>query len=283
MTAFLLKRAQNLASEGTSITRWRGWAIPDRDLGAWIVPTFHPSYVMRKVHEGKDGGLTEKIWLQDLMLAKSLLHRPHPKKILEDRGWKEESECIRLISPAEAVKVLDGIRRGAVIAFDYETTGLKPQQRGHRIVCASVATSPNRCYAFPLKGKNVKKALVRVLRNPNIRKVASNLQFEHTWTRVILGTEVRGWMFDTMLAAHIIDNRRGVSGLKFLSYVYLGIPEYNSNVHERLFTRKSGEGGNAFNQIQEIPMKDLLWYNGMDSILELRLYYILKEILNGKN
>jgi uracil-DNA glycosylase family 4 len=37
------------AGEGSlgGITQWRGWQAPDQELGAWVCPTFHPSYVLR--------------------------------------------------------------------------------------------------------------------------------------------------------------------------------------------------------------------------------------------
>ena len=32
----------------TGISSWRGWTIPDREFGAWVCPTFHPSFIERQ-------------------------------------------------------------------------------------------------------------------------------------------------------------------------------------------------------------------------------------------
>ncbi len=106
-------------------------------------------------------------------------------------------------------------------AFDYETTGLKPHARGHRIKCASVAFSPDVVYAFMMPGKKKdREPLIRFLRNRHIKKIASNIKFEEQWSNVRLGTEVKGWHWDTMLNAHVFDNRPGhITSIKFQAYV----------------------------------------------------------------
>ena len=78
-----------------------------------------------------------------------------------------------------------------------------------------------------------------------------------------------------MLAAHVLDNRTGVCGLKTQSYIHFGLPDYNSHIEKFL---KSDGGGNTFNKIHQIPTVDLLTYGGMDAMLEFRLASIQTDL-----
>ena len=58
------------------ISRWRGFQIPDRDLNAWICPTYHPSFVL-----SKNSDLIDGIFKDDIKRAMSLRNSPLPKAI----------------------------------------------------------------------------------------------------------------------------------------------------------------------------------------------------------
>ena len=114
-----------------------------------------------------------------------------------------------------------------------KTTGIKPHAKGHRIVCAAVARNEREVMVamFPRDNRSSElDGFRQVLGNSSIGKIAHNMKFEHTWTKYALGVEVRGWDWDSMLAAHVLDNRRRVTGLKFQTYVNFGIVDYNANV-----------------------------------------------------
>ena len=88
-----------------------------------------------------------------------------------------------------------------------------------------------------------------------------------------------------MLAAHILDNRPGVTGLKFQVYVHFGVPDYDSEVSEYLHSNGS-KSGNAFNKVLEMikdPVKrqKLMIYCGLDSLYEFRLAKIQQEVIYG--
>jgi hypothetical protein len=85
-----------------------------------------------------------------------------------------------------------------------------------------------------------------------------------------------------MLAAHIIDNRFGVTGLKFQSYVRFGVLGYDDDVAPYLKAKDS----NSVNRIMELAetkegMRKLLLYNGIDSLMEYRLAVLQKLSLEG--
>ena len=70
-----------------------------------------------------------------------------------------------------------------------------------------------------------------------------------------------------MLAAHILDNRQSVSGLKFQSYVRLGQTQYDAAVKPFL----SSEGTNTANRIKQVDLRTLLRYNACDALLEFKV------------
>ena len=67
-----------------------------------------------------------------------------------------------------------------------------------------------------------------------------------------------------MLAAHVLDNRPGITSLKFQAFVLLGQENYNSHIKPFLKAKK----GSKFNRIHELDLNDLLLYGGLDSYLE---------------
>lgn len=242
------------------INKWRGWTIPDQDFCAWICPVFHPSYTMRYEKEE-----AYTVWEDDLENALSVLNTPFLK-------YKEPK-----IEIVDDLSVLEKIKHG-IISIDYETTGLKPYdfQREHQIVSASVSIDEDTAYVFKLPDKrSLLRPLRQLLINPNVRKMAHNLKFEDIWSRVYLNTPVKNWWWDSMLAAHIMDNRKGVTGLKFQTYINLGIVDYSSEIDQYL-QAIDAKDGNSLNRVLElIRTKDglmkLLKYNAYDTINQYRL------------
>ncbi len=243
------------------IGKWRGWAIPDFEYNSWIVPTYHPSFIGRM--DESEEAMT--IWEQDLQTAIDLIEEPLPK-------YKEPQ-----IDFIDDLSVLDDIESD-LIAFDYETTGLKPQGEGHDIICVSVATSPDHVYVFMMPEKHEDRMpFIRLLDNHEIGKMAHNMKFEELWSRVILGQPVKAWNWDAMIAAHMLDNRKKVSGLKFQSYVQMGVVDYASEIESYIKPEQGPDSsGNDFNNINDListykGKEKLLRYCGLDSIYEYRL------------
>lgn len=247
------------------ISRWRGWVIPDREHNAWVAPVYHPSFIARSEEE------IESLWIEDIQRALEHLDKPFPK-------YKEpEIEFIEDLSPLYKIE-------SDLTAFDFETTGLKPQAQGHRIVSCAIADTPDHVYAFLIpKKRRDQKPLLWYLNNHEIGKVAANLSYENNWSNVRLRQPVKGWNFDVTLASHILDNRGGVSSLDFQVYTRFGIVDYSSKVKPYLESPE-GSGGNGFNRIHELletkeGIEDLLTYNAYDSIYELRIAWEqIKEI-----
>lgn len=243
------------------ITKWRGWTIPDQKLKAWICPTYHPSYLNYE----KNPAL-ENIFTSDIENAIHMLNHPVP-------DYGEEQSRVKIIKDTRKIlEKLEDIRlsQPPLLTYDYETTGLKPHAKGHEIVCCSISTSPDSAMSFPMRSNKVKAAFRKILADNVIKKIASNMKFEELWNRVKLRIASNGWIWDTMLASHVLDNRRYITSLKFQAYVRYGIADYDSHLTPYLESREE-EGANAFNDIHRADLDDVLTYCGVDSMLEHRL------------
>jgi len=253
------------------LSRWTGWNIPSPKYNAWICPTFHPSYILR-MNEDK---LLTSIFQHHLTVAFGLEKEPLPKVSLKDL----ESQIEIITSPREArLRMRDLAKKKGLLAFDYETTGLKPDKKEQRIVSSSFCLNGEDTFACMID-ETTHKALRAVLTSERLGKVASNLKFEERWSRAKLNCGAKNWHWDTMLAAHLLDNRAQISSIKFQAYVHFGIPDYDSHISSYLQAKSS----NQINSIQNLNPKDLLLYNGLDSILEYLVMEKQKKLYYGDN
>ncbi len=242
------------------IGRWRGYQIPHRELGAWICPTYHPSFLLRQ--DEKDG--SHVLFRTDLTNAVSKMREPVP--IPEQK----EAASVGLIwDEQDAIDVITEVtEHNEIVAFDYETTGLKPQAEGHDIISCAISSEDFGTWAFPMTRK-LYPAWIKFLISET-RKVAANLKFEEKWSQHIFGVCVNEWVWDTMLAAHVLDNRRGVSPMDFQAYAILGVRDYSSHLKPYL-KGKDDKNANSLNRIHDVDLEELLVYNGIDALLERQL------------
>ena len=234
------------------ISRWGGYCIPCRELNAWIVPTFHPSHILKM-----NDTMLNRIFKKHLKLG---IAKAKNKPWEEVPDYKKQIEVI--IRPSQAAKIIrEMITKGGTVAFDYETNCLKPEGEGTEIVSCSICWRGRRTISYPWQGEAI-EATDEMTRS-NMLKIASNLKMEDRWTRVKLGHKVGNWFWDTMIAAHVLDNTPGVTGLKFQAFVHLGQESYNAHIKPFLKAKK----GSRFNRIHELDLNDRLLYGGLDSYL----------------
>jgi len=272
-----------------AINRWRKLCIPDRKTGVWVIPMFHPSYILRN---GYDQNLKET-FRRDLKWAVSCMKK-------KPFTWEDERENVKcLYNFDDIIKCLKAVvskanDREIFLYIDYETNALKPQWPGSKIATISFCTDydPD-AVAFPYQyadfftksqQTHIKAMWRKVLEHSKISCIAHNMKFEDAWTRKIFGVRPRSWSFDTMIAAHIEDNRASYSGLKFQSYIKFGLEPYNKEVNKYL---KAAKG--HFNNIDKAPLDQLLLYNGLDTKVGMKLYkeqqkmFTLTSKLHPKN
>lgn len=269
------------------MANWEGECIPDQELQAWIIPTWHPAYILRL--DGSE--LHERRWRKALKKAAEMAAGERPAIY----PYENMVECI--INPAMAARRLTEIYAelqamdNPQVAFDYETTGLKPYVEGHEIVCCSLAYKPDQAISFMVNDVTW-PMLYRILRSDKIGKMAHNIKFEHLWTlqrgwpQKKMGFRVHNWQWDSMLAAHILDNRTGKAGLKLQAYLQFGVLGYDDDAGPYIRTGpkdKALYGANAFNKVKELPVEDLLLYCAYDSLFEYRLAkWQMEEVKNAK-
>lgn len=259
------------------ISRWVGWKIPDQTLKAWIFPVFHPSYVLRQKDEKQYSNSTapaERLFKQHLKEA-IFWDVPFP-------DYSDDNKKVTIINNLiDAKNYLNKLllEKPPIIFFDYETTGLKPYRKGHKIICVSISTGPHNAVAFPFFDDSEFQFLFKQLMTcPQIKKAAQNLKYEDTWTNVICKHEIFPWFFDTKTTMHILDNRPKITGLKIRTYMDFGITGYDDDIHPYISAERDEEemyGKNGFNRMEELfkesPEKVLL-YCGFDSMYEFREY-----------
>lgn len=250
------------------VERWRGLCIPDKPTNAWILPMFHPSFLLHKNMERN----LESVFARDMEFAvKQLkLKKDHPKFT----DFESKVEVLLDFKKVERL-LLNIIKRKKTIVIDYETSNTKPFGVGQVIWTIAVGFG-GKGYAFPYgyphweseELERIEDLWKGVLVNPKIKKIGHNLKFEDKWSRVVFGVEVSGWLWCTMNAEHIIDGRKRFTGLKFQSYVRFGLEGYNEDVKNYISVKE----GDFRNRLDEVPLKKLLLYNGIDVVVTEEMY-----------
>src|SRR3990167_1445906 len=246
-----------------ALDRWVGWKIPISDH--WICPTYHPSYLLRMKNP-----ILDRAFVNHLRQAFLIDEDPPRRPSLEGKinVLYEEGPVI------ETLREMDG--EGGWVAVDYETNCLKPDYPEARIVSCAVADG-KKTISYPWT-KHARKATGILLRSGRTRKIASNLKFEERWTLKEFGHGVNNWGWDTMLAAHCLDNRPHITSLKFQSLIQMGVPTYNENIEPYL-----GNIRGHYNRIQEVELRHLLFYGGMDALLEYRLAMLQRKEIGNED
>lgn len=269
-----------------SMSTWRGHRIPDWTVDAWVLPIFHPSYLLYQ----KEDELPVSVFKRDL------------KKVCEfiTNGLRPSEAFDAQPNPYNHVHIMTDfgevcyeLRRlldepPAYLIHDYETTAVKPFKKGHKIASISYCADGVTAYAFPFqyhrKGAihphwtpeqfNVIRDLWASIQNhPEIRKVAHSMKFESIWTEWIVEVIPQNLFTCTMIDTHILDNRPDVTSLKFQAFIRWGLEDWSKEVDPYLKnTDKDG-----FNRVMEIPLQKLLLYNGVDSITNFWLFQEQQE------
>jgi len=169
-------------------------------------------------------------------------------------------------------------------AFDLEATGLKPHAVGHRIVCCAVAVSVDECYVFRIpKSRKEREPFIEYLADDSIKKIAHNMKYEIAWCKEKLGVDVQGLVHDTMIMAHILDNREGITSLAFQTYIHFGIVDFKDETQPYLSAdKKNANSINRIMELMELPggSAKLMGRCADDAVFELRLKKLQDKIIN---
>lgn len=232
---------------------WVNRIIPDQDLELFLIVVENPSFVE---------------WDSRKSIESKLLMENIKKGMNTDIFHKHnyQDDC-SFLDEQKAIFFLENIIKNKYkIAIDYETTGLKPYTKGHEIICASVCNGVL-SVGFEITEKT-KEILLKILKDRQIKKIGQNIKYEHTWTSILWNTKIEGWYWDTLIASHCLDNRSGITGLKFQTYVNFGVKDYDEYADKFLKSNTS----NGINDIKRADIEKLCYYCAMDSMFTFRLY-----------
>lgn len=172
----------------------------------------------------------------------------------------------------ELDEVVAALSAASGFAFDTETTSARPLASD--LVGISLAVQPGAAWYIPLRHAEedqlpvaeVLDALRPFFGDPARPKYAHNAKFDiEVLERA--GVPVDGLAFDTMLAAALLDKRRG---LKDLSFYELGLPEPPTPIEELI-----GRGKNQIS-FDNVPIERATPYAASDADMTLRLVKALE-------
>ena len=250
------------------VNKWRGFQIPDKEFNTYICPIYHPGFLFNEDDEDRQT-MIKRIFKQDLENGIACLNKPKPNNFL-----LHDKRCIQYINnDNEFRSIIARIKKSKLIAFDYETTGLKPHASGQKIVCMAVAYT-GLDSAVWMNTPERDKAFKKILRDKKIKKSAHNLIFEDIWSKELIG-KVKGWYWCTLNTNHILDQRAGIGGLKFLVYTNFGVVDYDSDIEPYLKSDKKEFGANGINKIEEyikkFGSKKVMKYCALDALYTYKL------------
>jgi uracil-DNA glycosylase len=287
-----INSVMDLLGSKESIGKMRNRIIPCYEFDCIVYATFHPAGVLRKDFS-TDSNLSyafEKDIRKILDLWHSKLHsRPNVKLLLKDRDILKDSSINEIKTIKELRELRDKIQWYKKFSYDYETTNLKPFDNYFKVASVAFGLPDKTAYVIYLPHwKDSKLELEATINNllsdPDILKIIQNAKYEELCTRYWIGDRTKversesGQViqntFDTMLATHVVDERRGCTSLDFQNLVRFGIKPYSSKVKQYLSMDKDEKQNKVF----ECNPQDLIEYTGLDVITTYANY----EVLDGK-
>ncbi|MGE4489211.1 MAG: DNA polymerase I, partial [Kiritimatiellales bacterium] len=162
------------------------------------------------------------------------------------------------------------------LCFDTETTGLDP--RTDKLVGMSFAVKPHEAWyvTLPPDDGEIQKALEpfkSLFENETVEKTGHNLKFDIAMLREA-GVNVRGKLFDTMLAHYLLDpdQRHGLDKLAGTHLGYAPVP----------ITALIGEKKSEQISMTEVPLDKLSDYACEDADVTLQLRAIFEPLLEKR-
>jgi len=242
----------------SGIMKWRGRV--EEVNGAQVITTVSPASVTR--NPGQKGA-----WQADLQLFASTING-HAGDLPKPKIW--------IVDSIDRVyKLRSLLERADLVSYDIETAGQDEwdpeggivslsatmiMPSGRMIVWVIPLDHPQSVFRNSWKKvlKHIAPAFERVP-----KQIAHNGKFDAKWLRAY-GVHAKV-TFDTMLAAHLLDENR-LKGLKPLARMLLGVAPWGIDTKD----------------LRNTPLPEILKYNCLDTYYTYHLYLILREDLIAK-
>jgi len=239
------------------ITKLRvGPPRPVSELGLEVIPTFHPAACLRPKGDGFFPSIVNDFG----------------KLIRSNDGWTEPVYLVAddRSTALRAISELPDTGVSVDIESDVDKDASFEHSSRHRLLCVGIGYRPGGVLVLGETVVNDPTVLQRLgsyLRSHN-RIIAQNGKFDLEGLYHRIGA-VRLW-FDTMLASYVLDERRGIHGLKYNAVELLGTPRYDDDIKRYL---KPGYGYGV------IPRDVLYRYNAYDCAATFALYQLFSQML----
>jgi DNA polymerase-1 len=169
-----------------------------------VVATYSPGQLYRQPH-------LRQVVIEDLVQFQRVFHGKGMVSDKRDRLYLLQGRDEDLGAFAAAPVQL---------SVDLETTTRSPWSSGARVICAAVSHQPLHASSFTLQNDPVRKRFKRMLARKQTRIVGHNLLFDLTWLTKE-GYKIRGPIFDTLVAFHLLAESYPDKSLAHLARLYL--------------------------------------------------------------
>jgi len=182
---------------------------------------------------------------------------------------------------------IKSIINAKIISFDLETTGVNPMTA--EIVGLAISIDTDQGYYIPIlfpnnidtrikpeiNYKNIFERIAPIFNCSKTLYLGQNIKYDVLILKRY-GIDVNGNMFDTMIAAHLIDPDRRSYKMDLLSLDYL---EYEMIPIEKLI----GPKGKNQKLMSDVELEKISYYACEDSDIALQLFKIFSEELSKNN
>ncbi len=259
--------AMQAVTDRTKVSKYRGQVF-SLDLGDFktsVVSTYSPYYIANA-----DEYL--QLWASDILKGYQVAN-----DIIESVSQTQVIYCDSMSLVKEAISYCKQV---GVASFDFETPEIDKDmvtfKEGHHATMLSLSFQVGSAWVIPLEHQNspyskvevyeiMKLLKTEIFENPNVRKIAHNLNYDYHICRIYGITKLRGRIDDTMLMGHLVDETRRKGLKEWVNYLFVDYAGYEDEL--------AGFGWT------NVPIKKLAQYNGTDTDLTLRLSTQLEDWL----
>ncbi len=279
---------------GRSYGQYVGRVIPllkqDGYFGCWLAPVMSTEEI--KSYNNPKQQMVAQLWFEKhIMNAYAKIadfddvEQARPKPL-------EHPPIDYLSTSTEIEEALNEACMADYTAFDYETNCLQPEPpfekeikdnkvRKPRVLCVALAYGNSekmqRVVAFSMPelqeethfDKNRVVCAWRKFLRSKSKKIVANVKFEERWSTVYYEQPIENFYWDVCIGGRVLECISGMSGLKYLTFVYFGVIGYDDDVSNFMDNEDS-----RFNSLEEVSNFKLLKYNSLDSIYTYALAII---------
>lgn len=266
---------------------WRNRQIPVRigTHNSWFFPIMRPSFIT-KIKDEWGGDDWVQIFKRDLQQVIKCIEKEEKPRVVHE-NYKKNIEIVLGKGRKDLYRIeekLKDFEKLPSVAVDIENWPLKPWEDPNRKL-VSIAIGTEDCtISYPLEHSEAwggqYKRILEITKNFLLnsgKKVCHNLKHELMWFNWYFGQEVlreTEWE-DTASQAYILDERtskkrnKGMFGLGRLTQLRLGFDVKKlSNIEVK--------------DVRNVPLEELLPYNGLDAKYTHPLFLIQEKLLSPK-